>query len=133
MTDFVATELLDIAITSDNVAWIVEAGAVRRFEKSQDTKLHLELSKPTTATARGDETYLLSEDGRRLYRLDANEAVDDLDLTDVGVGDAFIRHFGQRGMRIDSERRLLLAFGNMLVRVELRNAQWTRIRGPHFP
>jgi hypothetical protein len=121
---FTSQELLDAAVTADGELWLVEADGVRRVGPVPARIAH-GLWKPTIAAARGSYLYLLSQDARILYRLLDHDQVESVDLFDAGLGDSYVRSYGQRSLRILANGDALIAVGSTLVRVHLGAAAWT--------
>jgi len=124
VAEITAPEFLDAAAMADGTCWIVEAGRVERVAATKRDHVELPLSRPTIATATGDIVYLLSEEGRFLYRLRDPGHAEQLDMADAGLGDAYVRTFDQHGLRVLMNGVALIALGKVLVQVDLRTAHW---------
>ncbi|HEY2324479.1 MAG TPA: caspase family protein [Thermoanaerobaculia bacterium] len=125
--EITAPEFLDAAAMADGTYWIVEAGRVERVSAATRDSVDVPLARPTIVTASGNIVYVLSEDGRFLYRLRDPRHAEQLDMADAGLGDAYVRTFDQHGLRVLTNGTALVALGKVLVRVDLRDAHWLSV------
>jgi hypothetical protein len=121
--EFDSTELLDVASMNGSTCWILEAAAIRELSGLQ-LRSALPLWRPTLLSARHGTLYVISEDGRMLYRLRNLQAIEQIDLIGAGLGDSYIRRFGSRAFRVLADETALVGMGPVLVRVGLQSADW---------
>ena len=117
-------EALDIAVLSNGQVWLTEVTGLRRQDASVPDVVNQKLWRPTVLAAAGASLYVLSNDGRFLYRRDEQGRFFALDLLDVSLTDAYVRQSFQRGLQpLDGQQFALLA-GRHVLRLDLRQANW---------
>jgi len=115
---------LDAAILANGEVWVTDTSGLRRSRRGTPDPASLKLWHPAVLAADGMTLYVLSDDGRFLYRRMGEGRFAAVDLLDVGLSDAFIRESFQHGLQpLDGERIALLA-GRHVLLVSLRHVNW---------
>jgi len=72
--------------------------------------------------------FVLSEDGRILYRVNAGKGlVEALDLRGIGFGDVYIRRDFARSFAIENEVTFCFGVGPDVVEINVTKAQWRKV------
>jgi len=124
-----APQVFDAAKDSHDRFWFTTMDGLWVYERGKTKRTADTMWRPDNIVAINDLVFVWSQDGRILYRVNSDTGmIDELDLRDVGFGDAYIRREDTRSFAMKDAVTGFFGFGPDIVEISLVRARWRKVK-----
>jgi hypothetical protein len=124
-----APQVFDAAKDSHDRFWFTTMDGLWVYERGKTKRTADTMWRPDNIVAINDLVFVWSQDGRILCRVNSDTGmIDQLDLRDVGFGDAYIRREDTRSFAMKDAVTGFFGFGPDIVEISLVRARWRKVK-----